>query len=443
METIENVDDKNSPPKEKAKNTICFFFLGVLLFIFDEMCLTAAEDIISGSRIATTSVIIAIALPVLAVKTFVPWFLQMCSYLCKTCIVVCLLLTGLVVVVWVEDVQWRLFGVSVVESGTSVGEITFLALTASYQDTTVSAFVAGIGAASLLGPLYYTGLTTWLCVAPKITIMTTFAWPFLVFILYWILDKKDNKVAGAAKSEEHKDVSYTRLTSSADCDDSKLTAIQQDALTLREKFLVAKQISPYILFLFLTYFAEYLSNQGIITTLAFSNSSFSPRDHYQYYIVCYHMGKFLGRSHIFVLSCTCSNVVPHLRIRRTWILALVEIAHTFFFLAASWFRFVPHVSIILTLCFTEGFVAGSMYVNSAYAVSDEVSDQRKKEFALGLLTFGDGLGKLSAGFLGLLVEPQLRSHCVNELQLGENCITRHHKASGWTKNERCIDVRDD
>ena len=157
METTENVDDKNSPPKEKAKNTICFFFLGVLLFIFDEMCLTAAEDIISGSRIATTSVIIAIALPVLAVKTFVPWFLQMCSYLCKTCIVVCLLLTGLVVVVWVEDVQWRLFGVSVVESGTSVGEITFLALTASYQDTTVSAFVAGIGAASLLGPLYYTG----------------------------------------------------------------------------------------------------------------------------------------------------------------------------------------------------------------------------------------------------------------------------------------------
>ena len=278
-----------------------------------------------------------------------------------------------------------------------------------------------------------TGLTTWLCLAPRTTILTTLPWLFLVLILYNILEKKDK--GEYAEKKEDKGLEYSRLPVSSDSEE--LDRTPESDLTWNERFSVAKQISPYITFLFLTYFAEYLSNQGIITTLAFSNSSFSPRDHYQYYIICYQLGKFLGRSHIFLLSCTCSKMIPYVRVKRTWILALIEIAHLFFFLFASWFRFVPHVSIILILCFTEGFVAGSMYVNSAYTVSEVVSEPKQKEFALGLLTLGDGLGKLTAGLLGLYVEPQLKKHCVYELELQGECITRYHHASGWETNIHC------
>ena len=113
---------------------------------------------LSGSRIATTNVNAnAIALPILAVKSSAPWFLEKCSYLSKSCVVVCLLLAGLIVLVCVEKVYWRLLGISIIDAGVSFSEITFLALTASYQKVTISAFVAGIGVASLLGPLYYTG----------------------------------------------------------------------------------------------------------------------------------------------------------------------------------------------------------------------------------------------------------------------------------------------
>ena len=157
MKITETPDNGNLIHLEKTKNILCFFFLGVLSLIYDRICLTAAEDIISGSSIGTTSVIIAIALPALLVKLFAPWFQQICSYFCKSCIVVCLLFSGLLVVVGVEKVQWRLFGVAVIECGVSFGEISFLALTAFYQGTAVSAFVAGIGIASLLGPLYYSG----------------------------------------------------------------------------------------------------------------------------------------------------------------------------------------------------------------------------------------------------------------------------------------------
>ena len=261
---------------------------------------------------------------------------------------------------------------------------------------------------------------------------TTIPWPFLVLLMYAFL--KNNDIYGTAK--EHGDVNYKELPSSEnDTDEPRGTF--QNSLTWKEKFSVAKQILPYIIYLFLTYFAEYLSNQAIITTIAFSNVSFSPRDHYQYYIVCYQVGKFLGRSHIFFLSCTCSKVIPYVRVKKTWILALIEMGHLLFFVFASWFRFVPHVSIILILCVTEGFVAGSMYVNSAHTVSEVISEPKRREFALGLLTIGNGLGKLSAGFLGLHVEPQLKKHCVYDLELRDQCITRYPQKSGWTTDTHC------
>ena len=155
---MDKPDEKTtSNSKENARNVACFFVLGVLSLVYDEISLAAAEDVLAGSNIPTTIVIIAIAVPVLGVKTTAPWFLQKCSYLHKSCVVVFLLVTGLITIVAVQNVHWRLLGISVIESGVSFSEITFLALTASYQEVTVSAFVAGIGVSSLLGPLYYTG----------------------------------------------------------------------------------------------------------------------------------------------------------------------------------------------------------------------------------------------------------------------------------------------
>lgn len=142
--------------EEKMRNILCFVAFGILSLVFDEMSLIAAQDFLAGSRIATSNVIIAIALPVLIVKIFAPWFIQKCSFLSKTILVVLLFIAGLVVLVTVEEVRGHLAGVSIVESGVSLSELTFLSLTAFYNQVTVSAFVAGIGLASLLAPLYYT-----------------------------------------------------------------------------------------------------------------------------------------------------------------------------------------------------------------------------------------------------------------------------------------------
>ena len=281
--------------------------------------------------------------------------------------------------------------------------------------------------------VYPAGLTTWLCIASRTTISTTIPWLLLVLITYYILEKKGID----SITKEDAGVEYKQLPSSEKTPLDEAPTSPEHGLSWKEKFSVARQILPYVNFSFLTYFAAYLSTQSIITTLTFSNSSFTPRDHYQYYIICYQVGEFLGRSHIFLLSCTCSKVVPYVRVEETWIFAVVEIAHLMFFIFATWFRFVPHVSIVLMFCATGGFVAGSMYVNSAHTVFKVFPDPKQREFALGLLTIGNDVGQLTAGLVGLHVEPQLKIHCVYDLELDDNCITRHRTEAGWATNMQC------
>ena len=141
---------------ENERNIICFFLFGILSLIYDEICLIAAEDILAGSKIATTTVILSIAIPVLSVKVIAPWFFQRVSYMKKIVLVVVFLIGGLGTLVYSPHIPGRLAGVGVVESGVATSEITFLSLTAFYEHITVSAFVAGVGVASFVGPLYYT-----------------------------------------------------------------------------------------------------------------------------------------------------------------------------------------------------------------------------------------------------------------------------------------------
>ena len=141
---------------EKGKNIACFFVFGILSLIYDEICLIAAEDILAGSTIATTTIILSIAIPVLTIKLIAPWFLQRISYLKKIMLVIFFFLGGLTELVCSQRISGRLAGVGIIEAGVATSEITFLSLTAFYEHITVSAFVAGVGVASFIGPLYYT-----------------------------------------------------------------------------------------------------------------------------------------------------------------------------------------------------------------------------------------------------------------------------------------------
>ena len=163
-------------------------------------------------------------------------------------------------------------------------------------------------------------LTTWTCLSPRTTIMITIPWPILLFLLYALLDKEPIS----------KEMASTNNDQNLPEEDKLLASTQ--TISFSDRLHVAKHILPYILFLFITYFSEYLSNHAIITTLAFPNAPFNPRDHYPYYLLAYHVGKFMGRSHLFLVSAACPKLVLYIRVRRTWILALIAFLHCVFFL---------------------------------------------------------------------------------------------------------------
>ena len=143
--------------KELRRNVVCFFVFGLQSLIFDEITLVAAEDVLAGSKLATSSIILSIALPLLLIKLTAPWILQRLPRPTRVVLIVVLFVVGMVTVVFSARISGRLAGVSITESAVALSEIAFLSLTAFYQEIALSAFVAGIGTASLLGPLYYTG----------------------------------------------------------------------------------------------------------------------------------------------------------------------------------------------------------------------------------------------------------------------------------------------
>jgi len=90
----------------------------------------------------------------------------------------------------------------------------------------------------------------------------------------------------------------------------------------------------------------------------------------------------------------------------------------------SWYRFFPGVEIIVTICFSGGFVAGVAFVNCLELVRCSFEGQTR-EFTLAMVFAPIDFGILTASLLGLMVEPILRSHC-NHLFVdnSELCFTR-------------------
>ena len=270
-------------------------------------------------------------------------------------------------------------------------------------------------------------MTTWACVAPRTVFGIITPLVLLIVVSFYILPR-DRLSERQTREIPHQGIRYVPLDSNAESEPQKNA---KPELSWKEMFSVAVEIYPSVTYMFMAYYAKHLANQAVITTLAFSGAPFSPRDHYMYYILMYQSGKFLGKSHILIASCACPKMVPFIQVQKTWILALIECCILFFFLMASWFRFFSSVWIVLILCFFGGFTAGSIYVNTIHKVSEQFSDFRRGEFALSLVMVGNDVGALSAGLMGLYVEPALKSHCFNKLEGDIYCLTRHTGIGGW------------
>lgn len=260
-------------------------------------------------------------------------------------------------------------------------------------------------------------MTTWACIPPNTAISIMAVCLVLILAFYGIMDRKHSDFYSNKEGDDYSSVPYKPI--GVDNDNSK----SRPKMTFLEKLYSVKAVFPIMLSVILAWIAEYLIIQSVITTIAFVNAPFPPRDHYQYYIFIFLSGELFGRSYLIFFSYVRPSLVPKLVVRNLWGLTFAEISILIFFLLAAWYRFLPSVAIPLILSFVAGVIIGVMYVNML-TVFSEIEDDNQREFVLGYASAATGCGAFTAGLLGLVVEPWLRHHCLKVAVSSDYCFTR-------------------
>jgi len=144
--------------EEKLSVLAAFFAWGGICYIFDSATISAAQDILAGTKLQTSTVFIAWTISETFTYFTGPHLVIRIPFWLSVSLTVLLQIGGLLVVPLVSNVYWKLFGVLVMGFGTSYGQTVLLALTSFFDsEKAVSAYAAGTGFGYMLSLLYYTG----------------------------------------------------------------------------------------------------------------------------------------------------------------------------------------------------------------------------------------------------------------------------------------------
>jgi hypothetical protein len=272
----------------------------------------------------------------------------------------------------------------------------------------------------------FSGLTTWLCVAPRTTIAAFVPLSWLLLVFYALLDKEPLRNHSIKKISQD-NIHYTSVPTT---DNQHSTTLN----TVVRRLDFFYKVFPFISYFCLTFFITLVSLNSIVTTLIFPSAPFLPRDHFQYYRLLGDVGYFLGGVELLFVSCIFPDWMTFFKIRKIWFLVLLNVGHLMFFLFASWYHFISNVAVILVLCLTQGLIHGSTTVHCLASSTESFTGTSDKGTALGLVVTGGSVGRLTAGLIGLFVEEYLREHCTNRLMLGKFCLARYRSSVGWNEN---------
>ncbi|KAK2550317.1 Protein BTN1 [Acropora cervicornis] len=261
-------------------------------------------------------------------------------------------------------------------------------------------------------------MTTWLCVSPETTILTVNGLVFLNLVFYFLMERKHSNSTEGAQQATYKGVTYEKIPEGSNTDASSDPVLTRDV-----KLKALKEICPSMMCVVISLMSEFLVMEAVITTYAFPNSPFPPRDHYQYYINLFLLGELIGRSYLAVVSFVKEELVPKLMVRKLWALTIIEVCILIFCLLATWYRFLPDITTLLLLSFLGGLIIGIIYAN-VLQVFTESYEFPLREFVLGFVAFAVGIGVFAASLLGLVVEPLFRQHCLTTTDLAEYCFTK-------------------
>lgn len=445
---------------------VAWWLLGLLNNVGYVIFYTAAEALVEG---AAGAVLAADILPTLAIKGTAPLWAHRFSYRARVLLCGGFGLASFLVVAVAQSVEMRLLGVCFASVASGWGEVTLLAYTARFgaDIDTVQMWSSGTGFAGIAGALYfwllstillvptatalyigclmpaaYVGVFLWLLPAPDIARQraTEAASVKIELVAPQQLLTRDEASSGAAGSgpASGADARGERdnaalLTASDDLiatDGATSAAAEDDGIggdgvptsCCTRLALVKPLLLPFMLPLFLVYFAEYTISTGVVSTFDFSAGMTRPR-FFTTAALTYQIGVFISRS--------SRNWFP---LKKLWLLPALQLANLGIMLlqafnetawvrrmccwatadALTRFLLCPQsVSPwpVLGLVFWEGLLGGATYVNAFAMIreSDKLEPQLR-EFSLGVASVADTCGIVSAAMLSLWLECALNRH---------------------------------
>ncbi|XP_005093751.1 battenin [Aplysia californica] len=377
--------------EEKSPPNSTFNFTGTTTTEAPVTTTTGSENAtyLECNPVSTGAILLADVLPTLFLKLTFPLFLQKIPYSIKISLVSAFALGSFVLVAMAHEIWLSILGVVCASVSCGLGEITFLSLTTFYHKNVVSMWSSGTGGAGVFGALVYAGFTT-AGMSPRTSLLIMVTIPVLMMVTYIFLLTKP--VVNEKKAE---DSDLTKLLL-ADMKDKQIE------LTLRQKLVLIPSLFKYMIPLTLVYFAEYFINQGLHELLYYNGEWLSKSEQYRWFQVDYQIGVFISRSSV--------NIV---HIRKLWFLPVLQFANLALLLCQVFYRFIPSIWIIFVIILWEGLLGGAAYVNTFFAMTNELPPEHK-EFCIGVASVGDSLGVAAAGAVAI---PSHRAICDLKLKM--------------------------
>jgi battenin len=352
-------------------------------------------------------------------------------------IIACLLMALSFIVVAIgglTDSLWmQLLGVILGSTQSGFGEASFLAFTAFFDSrVALTAWSSGTGFAGVFGFAWVIVFTEGFQASFEFTLFVALVLPILFFCNFeFVMNVPDIKreVDGRTLSLDETVAEFNLSTKSNDSDRTPSEAVGDDTInpifttdpgddgttdnqkmkeesdlsaaafnmTMQERISNTLSLWPFMIPLFLVYFAEYAMQSGVWAAFGFPVEDEDARNNfYEYSNWMYQVGVLVSRS---------SGMLWKADMNALWIMPLVQCGLLAFFILDAYYKFWYDWS-ILTMCFVVGLMGGAVYVNGFALIAEKVPPHMK-EFSLSAASIADSLGIAFSTVAGIFIQKAL------------------------------------
>mmetsp|Transcript_16195 Transcript_16195/g.27139 ORF Transcript_16195/g.27139 Transcript_16195/m.27139 type:complete len:418 (+) Transcript_16195:273-1526(+) len=339
----------------------------------------------------------------------------------------------------------QLFGIVLGSVQSGFGEASFLALAAFFPSRlALTAWSSGTGFAGIFGYSWVIIFTVFIGTSFQLATLCALVLPLCFVFNYKMMITDPHIARDRILSSEG--ARAKSLSSDPDCDLSKLKTLSSDSdssdsstsnndvelllrspssagsgspssgedttlqgvqagdlslaasrMTTRQRMRATLELWPFMVPLFVVYFAEYAMQSGVWAAIGFPVDSENARDlFYEYSNWMYQAGVLVSRS---------SGVLWQADLRALWTMPALQVAFLVFFLLNAYYMFWYSWS-LLALCFCVGLLGGAVYVNGFALISEKVPPHLK-EFSLSAASIADSIGIACANIAGIFIQKAL------------------------------------